>query len=475
MLPSREILNLAFAFLAPLMAGQGTATELPRVAVETFPPAAQSVLQQAYERARSNPRDGEAAGALGRALQAWEQWESAHQAYARAHALAPRTFDWPYLDAVVLQRLARQREAADSLRQALAVNPKYLAARVKLAEALLEAGDLDESRKLFEALSAEPSAQAGVQVGLGRIAAAEGRHGDAVRHFERAIELFPQLGAAHYAVARSYRALGRTADAERALARHAESGARWPPLDDPVLAAVSRGRDDPRALLQRGVSLAETGNVDAAITAFEEALERDPSLAQAHANLISLYGRARNWAKAEEHFQRAVALGFQSADAQYDYGLVLSMQEKWDAAEAAYRQALALNPLHPQAHNNLGQLLERPRSASATDRTAALNAAAAEYAQALEAQPSFRLARFNLGRMMLALGRNDEALAEFNQLQTPVDAETPRYVFALSTAEVRAGRKDEGVRLANEARRMALEFGQTDLAAAIDRALATLR
>jgi len=39
----------------------------------------------------------------------------------------------------------------------------------------------------------------------------------------------------------------------------------------------------------------------------KQQLDRDQ--AQAHANLISLYGRARNWAKAEEHYKAVVASG----------------------------------------------------------------------------------------------------------------------------------------------------------------------
>ena len=91
----------------------------------------------------------------------------------------------------------------------------------------------------------------------------------------------------------------------------------------------------------------------------KRALTADPSNAQAHANLISLYGRTHNWAKAEEHYKAVVELGVNVADAQYDYGVLLSMQERWDEAADAYRKALALNPLHAQAHNNLGQILER--------------------------------------------------------------------------------------------------------------------
>ena len=117
---------------------------------------------------------------------------------------------------------------------------------MKLAEALLEAGDLDESQRLFEALVREPAAEPAAEFGLGRIAAAEGRHDAAVAHLQRAVALFPEWGAAHYALALSYRALGRRDEAQRALERHAQYGARWPALEDPVLAAVTALRDDAR-------------------------------------------------------------------------------------------------------------------------------------------------------------------------------------------------------------------------------------
>ena len=116
--------------------------------------------------------------------------------------------------------------------------------------------------------------------------------------------------------------------------------------------------------------------------------------------------------------------------AHYDYGVLLGQQEKWDSAAEAYRKALAVNPAHVQARNNLGQLLERQRQFAE---------AASEYRLAVEGQPSFRLARFNLGRMLVAMGRNDEAVAELSTLVEPRDADTPRYVFALSAAHVRPG------------------------------------
>ena len=67
----------------------------------------------------------------------------------RAQAIAPATFEWHYLDAVVLQRLARPKDAAAQLQAALAGRPDYLPARVKLAESLLDAGDLERASGSF--------------------------------------------------------------------------------------------------------------------------------------------------------------------------------------------------------------------------------------------------------------------------------------------------------------------------------------
>ena len=105
---------------------------------------------------------------------------------------------------------------------------------------------------------------------------------------------------------------GRPANVTRLraeLQRHAEFGARWPALRDPILETVDALRQDPGALIKRGTRLADAGDLEGAIAAHEAALARDPSLAQAHENLISLYGRTKNWAKGEEHYDAVARLG----------------------------------------------------------------------------------------------------------------------------------------------------------------------
>ena len=153
-------------------------------------------------------------------------------------------------------------------------------------------------------------------------------------------------------------------------------------------------------------------------------------------------------------------------EAHYNYGVLLAQQRRSQEAETAYRLAVAANPLHARARNNLGQLLEGERKTAE---------ALEQYREAVAANPQFRLARYNLARMLLAARQYDAAIAEFEKLREPQDAESPRYWYGLAVAHVQAGRREEGLALAREARRLAEAFGQHELAAAIDRDMANLK
>ena len=159
-------------------------------------------------------------------------------------------------------------------------------------------------------------------------------------------------------------------------------------------------------------------------------------------------------------------MGFNEDEAHYNYGVLLGLQKRWAEAAAAYRLALEANPLHAQARNNLGQLLEGERKfAEATE----------QYRQAVAADPLLRLARYNLGRMLLAAQAGRGGRGRVRQAAGAADAESPRYWYGLAVATVQAGRREQGVALAQQARELAEQFGQQELVAAIDRDLAGLK
>jgi tetratricopeptide (TPR) repeat protein len=439
---------------------------LPDVVVETFPPQARARFEAALAAVRARPRDAPAVGQLAMTLHAWEQWEAARAAYRRAQVLAPESAEWWYLGGLVLQRQGQPAEAVPCFERAIELAPTLLPARARLAEALFDAGAFEGSARALTVLAAYADAAPVVALGRGRLAAQQGRHVEAVAEFERAIALFPEFGAAYYGLGQSLRALGRREEAVAAIAQHRMHGPRWPAIADPLAARVADLRDDPRGYLTRGLRQAELGDLPGAIALHEEALARDPGLAQARANLITLYGRTGQFAKADEQYRALLTSRFNEDEAHYNYGVLLALQRRWADAAVAYERALAANPLHAQAHNNLGQLLEGERK---------LPEALERYRRAVAADPQLRVARYNLGRMLLSARRFDEAAAEFAMLREPADAEAPRYLFALAVAHVQGGRREEGLAVAREARQLAERFGQHELVAAIDRDLAALK
>jgi tetratricopeptide (TPR) repeat protein len=450
-------ISLALALLVARPAAQTPA--LPRLPLSAYATETRDAVEPMLRAAAARPTDASAAGALGRTLQAWQQWHAAHEAFRRAQTLEPGAFDWFYLDGLVLQRLARHAEAAEDFRRALAVTPDYLPAQVKYAESLLKSGDLTESERVFDALLEDPLAETFARFGLGRIAATQGSHDAAVTHLQRAVALFPEWGEAHYALAMSYQALRRREEATTALALHGRFGNTVPVLDDPVLAGTAAVRDDAAASLERGIRLKQTGDLEGAIAAHEAAVVRNPGYAQAHANLISLYTEVRNWAQVEEHYQAVVSLGFGLAGANLDYGHAQELQGRWPQAEAAYRRAIAINPEHTGAHIRLGRALERQKN---------LEAAAAEFRLAVASRPTDRVARYDLGRMLMALGRPREAISEFERTLEPRDEMTPQCLLGLAVALALAGQPQEAARRFDDAKGLAIKYEQTDVVRTID-------
>jgi len=438
---------------------------LPPLPLDALPAAVRERVAAAHHRAEADPASADASGSVAMMLHAYDQFDVAEAWYRRAQQLDPAAFDWAYLLGVVQAERGRNDDAARSLRGAAEKQPRYLAARLKLAEVLLARGEVDASAALYDEMLKEHPEAPQANYGRGRVDAVRGRPAAAVERFRRATELFAGFGAAYYALGLAYRDLGQVEDARSALRLYETHRLEAPPLDDPVLARVRQLKTGPPARLAEGVRLGNAGDVEGSIREHEAALEGDASLAQAHANLISLYGRAHRWDKAEEHYRAAVALAPGLAEAHYDYGVVLVEQRRPREAAEAFERALAINPNYATAHNNLGNMLEADgRGAEAESH----------YRAAIANDPTYRLARFNLGRLLVAQRRHAEAIAELEKTLVPEDGETPRYLYALAAAWVRAGDRDKARRYGKEAQEKAVALGQTELAATIARDLRSL-
>lgn len=433
--------------------------ELPSPQLQLLEPAVQETVRAAYQRAQERPEDARMNGELAMVLHAHRQFEAAELCYGRALLLEPEGFRWHYFLGLVRAELGRHTEAVETFREAVRLNPKYLPARLKMAESLMLAGQLSESRALYEELLRENPDSPLVHFGLGRVKLSLQDRKEAVRHLTEACKLFPAFGAAHYSLGLIYRDLDRDEDARAHLSLYQVHRHSRPRPDDPLLEEVHSLQAGARHYLEWGLRLQAQGRYQEAVAAHEKVLELDPRRAQAHLNLLSAHLELGNLEQAERHYRAALELAPDLAEVHFNYGLLLGRQERPEEAARAFRRALEINPFYAEAHNNLGFLLSVQGK---------LEEAEGHFRLAVRHKPDYRLARYNLARVFLRRERPQEAVDQLLRTVEVKDEQVPLYLYTLADAYARAGRLEEAVDAARRAQALALEFSQTDLARRIE-------
>jgi tetratricopeptide (TPR) repeat protein len=299
-----------------------------------------------------------------------------------------------------------------------------------LADALLASGNISASRVSYEKVIALRPADPNALYGAGRTYTAEGNAARAAEFYRQACERYPRYAAARYALGLAYRQLGRTEESQAELDAYERDKNGSPPRVDPIMAAVHSLSGGILPLLAKAKSVAAEGRLDEAVALHRQALEMDPRQEQTHVNLISLYGRLKQFNKAEEHYRSAVAQNPNRDEAHYNYAVLLAAQGRLTEAAAAYRRTLELNPSHAEAHNNLGYLLARERK---------YTEAFSHVSKALQSRPEYPQAHFNAGVILMERGDFREAIRHLHAAVRPNDPNASRYLQTLAQAYARAG------------------------------------
>ncbi|MDQ2669578.1 MAG: tetratricopeptide repeat protein, partial [Gemmatimonadota bacterium] len=159
------------------------------------------------------------------------------------------------------------------------------------------------------------------------------------------------------------------------------------------------------------------GGLVQAANDFEQAIARDPRFAQAYAGLADAYvlmpgynvsSSSEAWPKGRAAAERALALDSTLAEAHTTlaYGRFM-FDGDWRTAEQGFRRAIALNPGYATAHHWYGNYLGGRGDLEGYLREIRL-------AHALD--PLSRQIGTEVGRALWALGRNDEAVAQLQQV-----------------------------------------------------------
>lgn len=106
-------------------------------------------------------------------------------------------------------------------------------------------------------------------------------------------------------------------------------------------------------LVEEGELFLDQGLTNAALEAFNKALEQNPRLVRAHMGIGAAYRAREEYERAEQAYQTALKIEPNSFDARYYLGLCYQFLNRLDDAIRTYLQALTINPNSFEANRDL--------------------------------------------------------------------------------------------------------------------------
>lgn len=199
----------------------------------------------------------------------------------------------------------------------------------------MQKGDYRTALDCFEKASRLTPNYSNLEINLGVVKAATGRHGEAEPHFLRALQLAPGQAKPHYFYARWLKERGRLPEALAHLNQAAENS----PSDQPT-----------RELLAEVTGLLRTS--EESIPA-DEAMVRDTPTPEGWLDVSLRYYRRGRFADCLRAAREALVLRPGYAEAYNNVAAAHNALKQWDEAIVAAEMALVLRPDFELARNNL--------------------------------------------------------------------------------------------------------------------------
>jgi tetratricopeptide (TPR) repeat protein len=334
-----------------------------------------------------------------------------------------------------LRALARARIDSSLARhlQAVARDGDDLLLRIKLAELLQEQHRYDDAVEQWRALIAKVPGVPSWHTQLGFALLDGGRSEEALAELRQVLELRPQLADPHVNLAMALKQDGQLDAAEAQLR-----------------VALERDAGSAAAGLNLAMLMADQGRLDEADEQYQQVLEADPQSADARFGLATVYERQGREDEAVAGYRQALAIDPEMVRAGNNLGHLLANQGHADEALTILQRSVTIDPEYALAHFNLADLLLS---------LGRVSEAAASYSSGLSLQPGNANARINLAVALQLLGQAHEAAENYRELLRQEPEHTRAYTglawLLVSTGEADLHDRDEAVRLADQAARLA--------------------
>ena len=256
---------------------------------------------------------------------------------------------------------------------------------IEEGNAIEETGQLDDALRCYDAAVSLAPDLARAHMNRGNILLARDEAEDALNAYQKALELQPDYAAAHY----------NSGNAHTKLNHHEAACAAYE-------RAIQLKPDFTDAHVALGCALEELGRRDEAAASYRRALEIEPDYAEVHCNLGRTLLAPGRQDEAIASFQRSLELKPDNVDVLLILGVAQKARGHLEAAHASLRRANVLSPTNMEILINLGDTcleLGLP------------DGALASYRKAIEIEPENAVAHNNLGNTYFGLGQFAEAVA----------------------------------------------------------------
>ncbi|MCM8768815.1 MAG: tetratricopeptide repeat protein [Candidatus Omnitrophica bacterium] len=280
---------------------------------------------------------------------------------------------------------------------------------LKVLQGQIEAALLD-----FRQALAEAPDFANVYVNMGLAYYRRSDWKQAIKAYRKALELNRNLVSAQVGLAFVYQAQGNRETAREQLLSALKEKPDEPELlkaweslrkyDEKMIFA--KRRSESLAYCEKGNSLREKGDLQAAIKQFTLALEKDRTLALAYYNRGRTYQELGRFEEALDDYTQAIKYNPKESEAWNNRGFLLDKQGKTEEAIRDYSQAVLVDPQNSQAYNNRG---------NAYFKKGEYEKAIADYTAALKLNPSLVQAYRNRGMAYARAKEYEKAAVDFQK------------------------------------------------------------
>ncbi len=311
-------------------------------------------------------------------------------------------------------------QAADSYRQAIALDPGHAESHLLLGKCLSKLKRYDAALACYATACQLDDTQAEFHFSRANALKHLRQFDQAIEAYDQVIQIDPQHAKAYFnrgivmqLSGRAALALGNYDQAIRLNPQYAEAynnrgnlrksqGQPHAALEDYDRAIALAPL--PETHYNRGIVLQQLGRLTEALAAYDMAITLNPHHADAHNNRGSVLQSLGRLAEAAQAFDQAIAIRRDYPEAWNNLGNLFKEMKKYAEALGCYRETLRIKPDFADAWANTGITLQKLNR---------LQEAIASYDKAIELNPAHAEAWFSRGNALKELKQLDEAVASY--------------------------------------------------------------